>query len=334
MSLTSDPKKWLNLCLRLSVTAVGLFVVFRLVEFQALKQAIKEADWRFLVLVWVFNAFMFWCRSYRFQLIIKKLACKVSVHTLFASSALMALYGMVLPGVLSLSAKWYVIKKATGKGGHVVCAMVYNQVSIMVAMLAFGLLALALTNPLSQLDLTLSQSWWLPLGGIAMFVVIMSMFSTLLSQRIGSRMDRLIRICMKPMPVVFRAKTELVLEQMCVFRTLGPGFHLIILVLGLLTGAVGGGVLYMLAARSTHIYVPFLVFVWMHAIIYILGRIPVSISNCGVREFVLTGMLSVYGVDREDALLMSMIIFSAYIFMAFIGALYQVSWSLSNKRAL
>ena len=334
MSLTENQKKWLKLCLRLSVTGVGLTVVFYLVDLQELKDAIKQVDRRFLVLAWAFNAAMFWCRSYRFQLILKKLSCYVSVNTLFASSAMMALYGMVLPGVLSLTAKWYVIKRATGKGGHVVSAMVYNQVSIMVAMVAFGLLALVVTNPLSQLNLSQSQARWLSLGGIAMFVVIMGMFATLLSRRVGGEIDRLIQSCMKGLPALVRTKGDLVLEQIHVFRTLGPGFHIYILVLGLATGALGGGVLYMLAARATHISVPFMAFVWMHAVIYILGRIPVSISNCGVRDFVLMGLMGVYGVGRPEALLMSLIVFSAHIFMAFLGALYQVSWSLSRKRVL
>lgn len=334
VSLTQNQKKWLKLGLRLSVTAVGLIVVFSLVDLQSLKNAVKQADWRFLVLTWLFNAVLFWGRSYRFQLIIKRLACFVSVNTLFAASAMMALYGMVLPGVLSLTAKWYVIKQATGKGGHVVSAMVYNQISIMVAMVAFGLLALAVTNPLSQLDLTQAQAGWLSGGGIVMFVVIMGMFATLLSRHVGHQVDRLIRRCLRPLPGLVRTKVDLVLEQIHVFRTLGAGFHIYILALGLVTGALGGGVFYLLAAKATHISVPFMAFVWMHAVIYIFGRIPVSISNCGVREFVLMGLLGVYGVDRSVALLMSMIIFSAHIFMAFIGALYQISWSLSKKRAL
>jgi hypothetical protein len=277
---------------------------------------------------------MFWCRSYRFQLIIKKLACFASVNTLFAASAMMALYGMVMPGMLSLAAKWYVIKRATGKGEQVVSAMVYNQVSIMVAMVAFGLLALVVSNPLSQLSLTQSQAGWLSVGGILMFMVIMGMFAVLLNRRVGTPIDHLIRRCLRPFPELIRVRADSVLEQIHIFRTLGPGFHLYILGLGLVTSALGGGVLFMLAARATHIHVPFMAFVWMHAVIYIFGRIPVSISNCGVREFVLMGLLGVYGVDRSVALLMSMIVFSAHIFMAFIGALYQVSWSLSNKRAL
>ncbi len=77
-----------------------------------------------------------------------------------------------------------------------------------------------------------------------------------------------------------------------------------------------------------------MVFIWLQAIVYILGRIPISVANCGVREFALTSLLSLYGIAKSDALLMSAIIFSAHIFLAFIGALYQLSWSFKKKRSL
>ena len=77
-----------------------------------------------------------------------------------------------------------------------------------------------------------------------------------------------------------------------------------------------------------------MVLIWLQAIVYILGRIPISVANCGVREYILIGLLSIYSIDEPDALLMSAIIFSAHVFLAFIGALYQLAWSLNKKRSL
>ncbi len=333
MSLSPNQTKWFKLILRFSVTVCALIWVFYLVDLSQVKVAMKEADWRFLVLAWFFNAALFWTRSYRFQLILKKLGCFASVNTLFSASAMMALYGLVMPGMLSLAAKWYVIKKATGKGGHVVTAMVYNQVTIMVVMVAFGLLALSITNPLAQLNLTESQITWLSCLTVCLFLMILGAFAFLLSHRAGAKMDRALSWGIRWVPDMIRKKAEPILEHFQIFRTLEPGFHLMILILGLLTGALGGGVFYMLAAKATHIQVPFVAYIWMYVIIFILGRIPVTLSNCGLREFVLMGLLGVYGVDKPLALLMSMIIFSAHIFMAFIGALYQISWSLAKRKA-
>lgn len=331
MSLSPNQTKWLKLLLRLAVTAGALTWVFYLVDLSQVKTAMTQANWTFLVLAWFFNALLFWLRSYRFQLILKKLECFASVNTLFSASALMALYGLVMPGMLSMAAKWYVIKKATGKGAHVVSGMLYNQVTIMVVMVSFGLLALGITNPWEQLNLTETQIRWSSGLAICLFLMILGAFAFLLSQRAGAKMDRTLLRAMRWTPKVFRKKAEPIFDHFKIFRTLGPGFHVNILILGLLTGALGGGVFYMLAAKATHIHVPFIAYVWMYVIIFILGRIPVTLSNCGLREFVLMGLLGVYKVPKEEALIMSVIIFSAHIFMAFIGALYQISWSLSKK---
>ena len=55
-------------------------------------------------------------------------------------------------------------------------------------------------------------------------------------------------------------------------------------------------------------------------------------ANLGVREVTLVGILGIYGVEKSEAFLMSMIIFSSLVFMAVIGAIYQISWALSSKK--
>jgi hypothetical protein len=96
---------------------------------------------------------------------------------------------------------------------------------------------------------------------------------------------------------------------------------------------VGGVVTYILAARTAHVIAPLSVFVWLCAAIYVLGRLPISVANLGVREATLVGFLAVYGVEKPAAMLMSMILFSALVFMAIIGAVYQLSWTVTAKKS-
>ena len=65
-----------------------------------------------------------------------------------------------------------------------------------------------------------------------------------------------------------------------------------------------------------------------------LGRVPISVANLGVREVTLVGFLAFYGVEKTAALLMSMILFSALVLMAIIGAIYQISWALRSKKSV
>jgi hypothetical protein len=55
------------------------------------------------------------------------------------------------------------------------------------------------------------------------------------------------------------------------------------------------------------------------------------VANLGVREATLVGFLAVYGVEKSAAMLMSMILFSTLVFMAIIGAAYQLAWTPSTR---
>jgi len=332
VAISQKQASLIKFSLRILITLITLVLIFHWVDLRQFKQTLVQADWGMLAVVWLVNTSLFWIRSLRLRLILSKLDCDVSINTLFGSSAAMALYGIFMPGMLSLAAKWYIIKRATGKGSHIISGMLYNQVSIMVIMVAVGLLALMFTNPLEQLQVSPKQIKWVSAGCLLLFLTVLLAFTAVLSQRVGRQFDGVADFALSHMPAFIQHKAGEILRQIRVFRTIRGRFHLLIALLGLVTGAAGGTVVYMSAAKAAHITLPITVFVWLHAIVYILGRIPISVANCGIREFVIIGFLGMYGVERSQALLMSGIIFSAYIFMAFLGALYQISWSLRKKR--
>jgi hypothetical protein len=95
---------------------------------------------------------------------------------------------------------------------------------------------------------------------------------------------------------------------------------------------LGGVCAYIFSARGANITAPLGVLVWLCAIVSFLGRLPISIANLGVREATLVGFLALYGVETSPALLMSMILFSSAIFMAVIGAIYQLYWAVTAKK--
>ena len=59
---------------------------------------------------------------------------------------------------------------------------------------------------------------------------------------------------------------------------------------------------------------------------------PISIANLGVREVTLVQFLAFYNVEPSAALLMSMIFFSGTVFMAIVGAAYQILWTFHPEK--
>ena len=331
--MTDRTKQLAKLLIRILITAGLLIWVFSKIDLEQFRQTVKTARWWFLIAVWVLVLIIFWINSIKMQLILKKQDCHVSIATLFGVSAITLFYSMIIPGILSTGVKWYILKKDTGKSSNVLSSMVYNQMTVIVIMTVFGLAALMITNPASLLMADTDNHWLLPAvcGILLTAVILISLL--LLNSRTGGKIIKAFGLLLKPFPAKIRQKAQEILEQTAIFQNVGGRFHLIIASITIIANLIGGVLIYFLSAKAANITAPAGVFVWLCAAIYILGRIPISVANLGVREFTLVGLLGIYGVEKSQALLMSMILFSAVILMAAIGAIYQLSWTITTKKS-
>ena len=335
--MTSRSKQITKLTLRVVITTALLAWAFSQIDLGQFWDAVRTAKWQLLIAVWGLTAILFWIRSAKMQFVLKRQDCRVGIGTIFGATAMTSLYSLILPGILSTGVKWYVLKKSTGKGSNVFSSMVYNQLSIMIVMTVFGLAALALSNPTSLLIPDAKSQWLLPAVCGALLIAVVAVTLLLLNSRTGGRIIRVFKRLLGPLPEKTRKKIADILDQIAVFQAAGWRFHFIFMLITVVDTLVGGVVTYVLAARTASIIAPVSAFVWLCSLIYVLGRIPISIANLGVREVTLVGFLAVYGVGKPAAMLMSMILFSALVFMAIIGAIYQLVWTVmarkSNRRA-
>ncbi len=331
--MTTRTKQLTKLLVRILITTGLLLWVFRQIDFEQFRQTIKTARWQFLFAVWVLTVLLFWIRSMRMRLILKKQDCDVATVTIFGATAVTCLYSMILPGLLSTGVKWYILKKGTGKPGNVLSSMLYNQLLIMVVMMVFGLAALMFTNPASLSMSNTENQWLLPVicGILLTVVIVISLL--LLNSRTGGKIVSGIAFLLRPLPAKIHQKGQEILDQIATFQAAGAGFHLRIASITIIDTLIGGVIIYILSARGANVTAPLGVFVWLCAVIYVLGRVPISVANLGVREATLVGLLGIYGVEKSQALLMAMILFSALIVMAVIGAIFQLFWAVSTKKS-
>jgi uncharacterized membrane protein YbhN (UPF0104 family) len=330
--MTATTKQLAKLLIRILITTTLLIWVFRKTDFEQFLQTVKSARWQFLIAVWLFTVILFWIRSIKMRLILKKQDCLISTTTIFGATVVTCLYSLILPGILSTGVKWYILKKGTGKSSNVLCSMMYNQWLIMTIMTVFGLAALMFTNPASlSISNTTYQRLFPAVCGILM-VAIVAVSLLLLNNRTGAKITKGIAALLRALPAKIRQKGLEMLDQIATFQTVGTGFHLGIAAASILDTLIGGTIVYILSARAANVTAPIGTFVWLCAMIYLLGRIPVSIANLGVREVMLVVLLAPYGVEEPQALLMSMILFSSLIFVAIIGALCQLFWVFDTQK--
>ncbi|RKY24637.1 MAG: hypothetical protein DRP62_03305 [Planctomycetota bacterium] len=317
-------KRILKFLLRLLITTALLWLVLSRIDLQQVGQTIKTARWGFLIIVWVLAVLTLWIRSVKMRFILKRQDCKVGTMKIFGASAVTSLYSLIMPGMLSTGIKWYILKQHTGKGSNVLSAMVYNQAADIVVRVLLGLAAIIIANPGGGRQLPV-------ICGIITAVIVAGCF-LLLNRRTGPKGSAALSYALRAFPKIVRSPAETILEQVKVFQIAGYRFHLLIAGVSL-SASLLGIALYVCAARAAGINVPVMALVWQSSAVYILGRLPISIANLGVREFTLIEFLALYGIEAPAVLLMSMIIFSTQILMAAIGVGCQITWALSGRRS-
>jgi uncharacterized membrane protein YbhN (UPF0104 family) len=330
--MSTNRKQLIKLLIRISVTTILLIWVFSQINFQRFWQSTKNIKWEFLAVLWILTVVIFWIRSAALQYILKKQDCNVSVGMVFSASAITSLYSMILPGILSTGAKWYILKKDTGKGTHVFSSMVYNQLSLMYVMAVSGLVGLIVFNPTAVILTNPQNRWILPTACGILLVFILLITFLLFNRRTGSKVIASFEFLLKRLPGKISRKSQEVLEQIAVFQTVGWRFHLIVVIIAVIGTLIGGILTYVFAAKCANTTVSLSIFVWLCPIVYLLRRLPISIASLGVREVTLIGVLGIYGVEKSAALLISMILFSSSILMALIGAVYHILWAARIKK--
>ncbi len=332
IALSLKNKEFIKFAVRAVVATALLIWVFSRINLQQFRQTVKTARWEFLIAVWGLTLIVFWLNSIKMRFILKKQECDVSTGKIFGASAVTALYSMILPGLLSTGAKWYILKKDTGKGTNVLSSMVYNQFSTMVVMMVFGLAALIVTNPATLLLTNPKSQRLLPVVCGILLVATILISLLLLNSRTGGKVIEALGFLLRPLPATLRLTGQKILEQLSTFQTAGWLFHLKMLLFSLAGTIIYGIIVYVFAAKAAGISVPVWVLVWQCALVFILGRLPISLANLGVREVALVESLGLYGVNAPSALLMSLIIFSNKILLAAIGAVYQISWTIQSRQ--
>jgi len=316
-----------KLVARVAVTVVLLAWVFSLVGFESFRDTVRAARWHYLVGAWLATVLFSLLQAYALRIILRKQDCEVRLHTLFATTCVTAYYSLFLPGIMSTGVKWYILKRSTGKGANVLSSMLYNQATLAVVMVVVGLAALALASPTQAAAPEAGRSALLPLTCVALIALVVVTFILVLNDRTGGPAIRLLRAALRPLPQSVQGKGRAMLEQISAFQTAGWRFHLVIGLINVIDGLAVGLLLYLFAARAAYVVVPVGALVWLCAVVFVLGKIPITIANLGVREVTLVGLLGLYGVAKSAALLMSMVMFSGLIFLGLLGAAYQLYWS-------
>ncbi len=311
----STARQLLKYGTRLAVTIALLVVVIRWAGGDQLLDSARRANWLFLGAVLLSSLANRWIKALKLRYLLIHQNCPVGTHAIFGISCITTLYSLFVPGLVSTGLKWYILQRVTSEGGRVLSAMIYNELSLMFVKVLIGVVAIAAYNPTDRPEVA-AAAW-------AAAAVLVGLFLAAANARTARWLLSLLRLLARGCPAWLGKKIHAMAGHIHVLQSAPPGYHAAILGLNLLAAALTV-VMFIFAAEAARIDVPVSALVWQSSIVYLLGRIPISIANLGVRELTLVQFLGQYGVDRADALLMSMVVFSGVLFIALLGAGYQL----------
>ena len=327
-SVRLTPMQIGKLILRLGLTVLLFMWILRKIDMESVQAALRQARWVYLLGVWGFTAIFFWINSLKLKWVLSKLCCTVRTSTVFAASAVGCMYSLILPGIVSTGMKWYLLRQDTGDGSRVLGAMVYNQLSALFVAFGISLVALAGFDPGVILGVQFERPMLVRLIAFALLMGLVGVITLTLSPRLGGRLlARAARGLACILPQVWWVKVEGLFNHIRDFQRVPFRFHLWMALITVLNMLIGGVAVYVCASRGANLQVTLGLLLCLPMTVYVLGRIPITIGNLGIRESVLVGLLSLHGVDASAALLMSMIVFTALLFMALLGVICQLSWS-------
>ena len=90
--------------------------------------------------------------------------------------------------------------------------------------------------------------------------------------------------------------------------------------------------------KSLGFHVPLSTIIWVDAILIVVGHMPITIGNFGVREGLVIAAFGLYGVPANVAVAYGLLVYSCRVIMALVGGGYQLAliagWATMRSQAL
>lgn len=284
-----------------------------------------QINWQLLIPLVIFQAIARLIDAYQLTVVIRLLNRSVRMARVFLANALAVFYGFILPGeILATAPKWMILSKDAGSRADILNAIVYNRLALMMPPLLIGGLALA--------SIGLFDAGWKNdlLYAPVLGVVIVSIL--LLSRRTGTAVLRFLAFLASTLPAPMRKSSKTVLTSFSQFHRLKLRSHMYVYLLSTasslirIIGFVG-------AAYIVKVDVPATSLALAYAMVFVLGSLPLTLGNIGVREGILVFILARYGAITEQSILLGMVLYVEYVLFAIIGGAFQVMLS-SGKGAV
>jgi uncharacterized membrane protein YbhN (UPF0104 family) len=310
-------KRGIWLLFRLSMAALIIGLLFSVAGWAAIRTAFVGMQWSWMVAVYGSAILVILVNAWLLRFLLGSVGLQVSFGRVLLAKFQSTFVALVLPGdVFAGIAKWANLSAATGDKAGVLSALIFGKIALAVPPILVGSIVLTAWNPFPESDIAIVAA--------CIAIALTAVTTMVLHGTSGRILDRLATAASKRAPAFVQNGIQAMLGAIRELRTLNALDYFV--VLGLSTLIFVLSILSMFfAALAVDVTMPVSAFLWVGMFLFISRLLPLTVGNLGVREGILVFSFGVYGVDPAKAILVGLLMFSSVLFVAVIGAAYQVA---------
>lgn len=323
---TKQQYKWIKISFGLILTGLALWLSFRKIDWEALKYALVEANFFWIILALFNTLLVVYALGIRWQILLKSKA-DIPLNGLFRLNIISQYINIIIPGRFGEISKAYMVaRKYPVSGGYAMGTIVIEKV------LDFFVFVVLWISVPAFLVLEKAVEGY----RTALFFCILALFLLVIFIWKPKAVLKLAEIISPLIPKKFRTgfhdffkKGIEAFEQLKSIKNL---FILVLLTFGFISGQV---LTNFLIFQAFHFHLSFWVGLFLLLAIQV-GNIPPSVpGKLGIFEFAVILALSLFGISKSQALSYGIILhIVAFVPKILLGIIFIASMNLSMKKVL
>ena len=305
--------------LQLAFTLFLLILVLNSLNLLNLLQSLSAIDFRILFLSLLVTLGIRFIWAYQISISQAPLNMHFSVYEIFRIQMIATFYTLFLPGnLVAGGVSWYKLSQPGRKFIEAGALLIFFRLIQISSLICMGMI-FALGDP----QLSTPRFRTFIIIGILIIITLWILFFSNQITRIFNLIAKNFNGHSPFIKSVFD-KVERLINTILKFRSLGLN-HLIF-VFGLSLFAQLLVILsFFFIAKAVGIQLSIFVIGWISSFVNFVQMIPISIAGLGVREISYAVLLSDYGISIEQAVSYSITIFGAFVILALLGGLFELS---------
>jgi uncharacterized protein (TIRG00374 family) len=323
---TKRKYKWIKICLGILLTGAALWLSFRKIDWEALRNAFLEANFFWVILALVNTLLVVYALGLRWQILLRPKA-RVPLNGLFRLNIISQYINIIIPGRFGEISKAYLVaRQYPVSGGYAMGTIVIEKI------LDFFVFVVLWISVPAFLVLEKAVREY----RIALFFCILALSLVFIFILKPQAILKLSELFSRLLPKKFRTGFQNFFEKgIEAFEQLKNTKNLLILVLLTFAFIAGQVLTNFFLFRAFHLPLSFWVGLFLLLAIQV-GNIPPSVpGKLGIFEFAVILALSLFGISKSQALSYGIMLhIVAFVPKILLGLIFIAGMDLSMKKVL